>query len=177
MVAAIAARHARGEGFAIAVEGRHYEIERIACSVYDLDPAEMGHFEFVYVGSLLLHLRDPVRALERVRSVCRGELLLVENVDPVMTMLFPRRPIATLEGQGRPWWWRLNLTALQRVLSSAGFDLIAPPQRVRFARGKGRPVPPLRPATIRDPSLRRELYETLFGDPHVALRARPRAGR
>jgi tRNA (mo5U34)-methyltransferase len=158
------------------MESRNYDVERIACSVYDLDPAEIGQFEFVYVGSLLLHLRDPVLALERVRSVCRGELVLAENVDPLMTMLFPRLPIAILEGQSRPWWWRLNLAALRRVLSSAGFDLIAPPQRVRFPRGRGRQVPPLRAATLRDPTLRRELYETLVGDPHAVLRARPRAG-
>ena len=50
------------------------------CSIYDLDPAAHGHFDFVYLGSLLLHLRDPVLALERVRAITRGQLLIVDAI-------------------------------------------------------------------------------------------------
>lgn len=31
-------------------------------SVHDLDPAGVGHFDFVYLGSLLLHLRELLNA-------------------------------------------------------------------------------------------------------------------
>ena len=41
-------------------------------SVYDLDPERDGRFDVVVCGSLLLHLRDPVRALEAIRGVCAG---------------------------------------------------------------------------------------------------------
>jgi SAM-dependent methyltransferase len=158
------------------MEALGYEIERVECSIYDLDPTDVGQFDFVYVGSLLLHLRDPVRALERIRAVCHGEMLLVENVDAFMTTLHPRRAVATFDGLGRPWWWRLNLAAVERVACSAGFELIDKPKRLRFPRGHGRPIPPLRFSTLRDPALRRELKETLVGDSHAILRARPRPG-
>src|SRR5687768_3558622 len=36
-------------------------------SVYDLSPDEVGTFDFVFMGSLLVHLRDPVLALMAVR--------------------------------------------------------------------------------------------------------------
>ncbi len=100
----------------------------------------------------------------------------MDNVDPITTMLHPRRPVATFDGHGRPWWWRLNLAAVRRVVSSAGFELIDRPRRVRFARGAGRPVPPVRPSTLRNRALRTELREAVFGDSHVVVRARPAPG-
>jgi hypothetical protein len=39
----------------------------------------VGRFDLVYLGSLLVHLRDPVRALECVRSVCDGLLIVVST--------------------------------------------------------------------------------------------------
>src|SRR3954469_7708737 len=82
-VAAIGERK-RGDGFTLARAALGSAVERLERSVYDLDPGELGAFDFVYVGSLLLHLRDPVRALERVRGICRGTLLLVDAIDPVL---------------------------------------------------------------------------------------------
>lgn len=171
---ALAARKQDGDSFSLVTEALGHDIERIETSVYDLDPAELGQFDFVYMGSLLLHLRDPVRALERVRSVCRGELLVVENVDPVTSLIHPRRPVATFDGIGRPWWWRLNATALVRMVRSAGFDIADKPTKVRFKRGPGRPVPKIRLQSFSTLEGRTELRESLFGDPHLVLHARPR---
>ena len=85
---------------------------RSELSVYDLDPAAVGRFDFVYLGSLLLHLRDPVRALERVRAVCGGRLLLVDAIDLACSPRSRRAgPLATLDGDGRPWWWQPNAAA------------------------------------------------------------------
>src|SRR5690349_7812092 len=56
-------------------------VRRLACSVYDLDPAIHGRFDVIFCGTLLIHLREPVRALERIASVCQGEVLVVECVD------------------------------------------------------------------------------------------------
>src|SRR5205823_4074670 len=118
-------------------------------SVYDLDPGDLGTFDFVFVGSLLLHLRDPVAALARVRSVCRGRFLLLDAIDLPLSLVLPRRPVATLDGVGRPWWWRPNQAALRRMVEAAGFELVAPPRRVYLPPGDGYPRPALTPATLR----------------------------
>src|SRR5205807_5013924 len=94
VVAAIGARMGSGEGFEIVMRALGRQVERRELSVYDLDPAAVGTFDFVYVGSLLLHLRDPVLALERVRGVCAGEAVVVDSIDPVLTLRHPRRPLA-----------------------------------------------------------------------------------
>ena len=55
-------------------------VERRLCSVYRLDPAELGQFDFVFCGDMLVHLKDPVSAVERIRSVCRGAAVLTNPV-------------------------------------------------------------------------------------------------
>ena len=86
-------RKEAGRGFEIAAAAFGSKVEKIEASVYELDPATHGEFDFVFMGSLLLHLRDPIKALECVRSVCRGSLLTIDAVDPWLTLLHPLRPI------------------------------------------------------------------------------------
>jgi tRNA (mo5U34)-methyltransferase len=59
-----------GVGFEVARAALQSKVERLELSVYDLDPEVHGQFDFVYMGSLILHLRDPIRALDAVRRVC-----------------------------------------------------------------------------------------------------------
>ncbi len=170
---AIASRKGRGEGFSVVMETLGANIRRLERSIYQLDPDEIGRFEFVYVGSLLLHLRDPIGALSQVRQVCAGTLLLVDAIDFAMTVLHPRRPLAWLDALGRPWWWKPNLAALERMAQAAGFVPAAPPRRLTLPAGPQRPRPPLRASVLSSRSGRAELRATLLGDPHAALLLRP----
>jgi tRNA (mo5U34)-methyltransferase len=45
-------------------------------SVYDLDPRTFGTFDLVLFFGVLYHLRHPILALEKIRSVCTGTLLM-----------------------------------------------------------------------------------------------------
>jgi hypothetical protein len=58
-------------------------------------PDEVGEFDFVFIGSLLLHLRDPVGALAAIRGVLRGELLSVDTISPWLTLTHLRSPLGT----------------------------------------------------------------------------------
>ena len=170
---AIGARKGAGEGFDIVMSALERQITRRDMSVYDLDAAELGTFDFVYFGSLLLHLRDPVRALERARSVCSGEMVVVDAIDPALTVMHPRRPVAHFDGKGRPWWWKGNATAIARMVESAGFELAGKPKRVTMPPGRGQRKPPIL-RSLRSHAGRTELLSARHGDPHVAVRARPR---
>ena len=45
-------------------------MQRIACDVGELAPDRVpAPFDLVFAGAILLHLRDPVGALERILSV------------------------------------------------------------------------------------------------------------
>lgn len=173
VVEAVGQRKDGGRGFEIARDALGSSVERLEMSVYDLSPDSVGAFDFVYVGSLLLHLRDPIRALERVRSVCRGSLLLVDNFNLGLTIAHPRRPIAALEGVGRPWWWKMNLAGLVRAVESAGFQLSRPPKRIWMPPGPGHHRGRLNRELLRSEEARAFLVASLKGDPHAAILAQP----
>jgi tRNA (mo5U34)-methyltransferase len=173
VVAAIAERKGAGDGFEIARRALGSGVERIELSVYDLDPDRHGRFDFVYLGSLLLHLRDPVGALERVRSVCAGTAVVCDAVDPGLSRLFRRLPVATLEGLGRPWWWKANVAGLVRLVEAGGFEVTRPAVRLRLPPGKGHPPARLRPQVLVYRMGREETMRRLRGDSHAALVARP----
>jgi tRNA (mo5U34)-methyltransferase len=165
-------RLSRHGGFEIAREALGSSVERWDLSVYDLDPDRHGMFDFVYLGSLLLHLRDPILALERARAVCSGEILVVDAIDVGLTLRV-RRPAATLDAIGRPWWWKPNVAGLRRMLEAAGLEVTSGPKRfyMRFGAAGARPSPGPR-ALLRRGGFELALM-ALRGDPHAAVLARP----
>lgn len=170
-VTALARRKSAGAGFEIAREALGSRVQRRDLSVYDLAPEAVGTFDFVYIGSLLLHLRDPIRALEAVRSVCRGRMLLVDAIHLPNSLRRPRTPVATFDGIGRPWWWKPNRAALVRMVRSAGFRPVTSPRMVMLPPGPGQNrVPPRRLLrAMGHPESRSVAFRTWWGDPHLAV--------
>ena len=171
----MANRQAQGRGFEIAKRELGSSVERLERSVYDLDEADVGRFDVVYLGSLLVHLRDPVRALERVRSVCSGTLVVVDGIDLPLSLLLRRTPVARLDGRGRPWWWYSNAAGLRRLVEAGGFEVIQDPRRLYMPPGPGQPLSRANPKLLLSKPGREALVIAWKGDPHAALVARPRA--
>jgi tRNA (mo5U34)-methyltransferase len=92
----------------------------------------------VVCGSLLLHLRDPFRALEAVRRVCSGFFLSLETVDLGLSALHPRRAVLHLEADdGR--WLIPNVAGHRRMLEVAGFDVVRTARPYAIPLGSGHP--------------------------------------
>jgi tRNA (mo5U34)-methyltransferase len=166
---AIERRKGAGGGFLIARAALDARVERLDCSIYDLEPDTHGQFDFVYLGSLLLHLRDPVLALERVRSVLRGQLLIVDAIAPALTLLAPRSPVLSLHGDGRPYWFKPNLAALGRMGEAAGFKVLAGPRPLLMPPGAGFHYPSGAWRTLFTRWGREALLTARLGDPHAWL--------
>lgn len=111
----------RRRAFAIACETFGVEVDRRDTSVYDASREELGAFDFIFIGSLLLHLRDPVGALAALRRVADGQLLSVDAVSPLLTALHPRQPVARLEAPDWPLWWGINLAGYRHMFTAAGW--------------------------------------------------------
>lgn len=126
----------RGPGFAEAATALGSRAKWVARSVYDLDPERDGTFDVVLCGSLLLHLRDPVRALEAMRSVCGGALLLVEALDHRLEVVARRIPAAALRPE-RDEWWRVNSAGLCQLVDTAGFRITRIGGRALIPLGSG----------------------------------------
>ncbi len=110
-----------GQGFDVAHRALGSSVQRRHSSVYRLDPDEHGLFDFVHCGDLLLHLRDPLTALERIRSVTSGTFLLsdVVELDNRHGMFGPH--VQYLGGWSDVVWWVPSLDALCQMVSDAGF--------------------------------------------------------
>ncbi len=167
----------RTRGFEVARHALGSTVERRTMTIYELSPDTVGDFDVVVCGSLLLHLRDPLRGLEAIRSVCKGSLLSVEEIRLSLSPPFERQPVAELDGSGEQLqWWVPSVSGHRRMLHSAGFSIgpTAGPFAVRF--GPSHPVASVTPSGWR--WLRKRLLQRALvgaeGVPHAAVLAEPR---
>jgi tRNA (mo5U34)-methyltransferase len=104
--------------FNLAKEALDSKVERVLRSVYELD-TDLGLFDFVFCGDLLVHLKDPITAVEKIRKVCRGSAVICT---PIVRFRFGRRrPIAEFDGIDQFNWWVLSEEAMARLIRAAGF--------------------------------------------------------
>jgi SAM-dependent methyltransferase len=124
-----------GRGFRIAAEALSSSVERVECPVQELGPERVGGpVDFVFSGAILLHLRDPVGALENIHRVLDpgGTLVILEPFSRRTTIRSPRGPVADFQPLSTPFnWWMPNLAALRAWLTAARFDRI---ERLGFHR-------------------------------------------
>jgi tRNA (mo5U34)-methyltransferase len=132
----------RGEGFELAAAALDSKVRRIGLSVYDATPERLGGtFDLVFAGSVLMHLRDPMLALERLAGLCHGRLIVADEYSRRLAPL----PFAAAEFRGHsPWmtWWRTSPRTLATMIHVAGFEDVerVGKFRMRF-RGRRGAVP------------------------------------
>jgi tRNA (mo5U34)-methyltransferase len=125
----------KAERFALAKRLLGSTVERVTMSVYDLSP-ELGTFDFIFCGDLLLHLKDPITPVENIHSVCRGSAVVVNPIKRFRR--YRDRPaLAELDGIDQFVWWNTNLAGLVRIVRAAGFPTVdaAEPFELPFASG------------------------------------------
>ncbi len=116
----------RGGAFALLAQARGSSVKRVGMSIYDANPEALGgRFDLVFCGSVLIHLRDPMLALERMAELCRGELILCEEYAKSFGLF--RRPGGGAEFRGEsPWsvWWVPTTRTWEAMVRCAGFESV-----------------------------------------------------
>lgn len=89
--------------------------------IYDLPP-DLGRYDVTVFGSVLLHLRDPFRALEQAAAITDGTIVVTEplNVGPGEV----DRPVLLWNPtHGTNWagWWSLSPGVVTDMLGVLGF--------------------------------------------------------
>lgn len=125
----------KAERFALARGALGSSVTRVERSVYELDPAEMGRFDLVFCGDLLVHLKDPITAVQRLHGVCRGSAIVCNPVKRFR--LARRRPLAEFDGIDEFRWWLLSEASIERMLLAAGFDGVEVGRRFALAPAAG----------------------------------------
>jgi tRNA (mo5U34)-methyltransferase len=120
----VAPEDRRGRTFRVAAELLGSRATYRDLSVYDLDEADVGEFDVVVMGFVLQMLRDPLRGLEAVRSVCRGHLVVLDTVSRPLS--FIPSPLARLDARrDGSEWFVFNRRGLRKALELAGFQVEA----------------------------------------------------
>jgi len=127
-------------GFATARELLGSRVEYVEGSAYDLSRARLGGFDVVLFVGVLYHLRYPLLALDRIRDVCDGYMLLeshcldncllmddgqrttLDHLDPRLARVPVYRfyPANELNGDYSNWF-SPNRRAIESGLRTAGF--------------------------------------------------------
>jgi tetratricopeptide (TPR) repeat protein len=89
--------------------------------IYNL-PEELGSFDVVFFGQVLVHIRDPLWALYQGARLCRDTLVITEGMveDPFPRMLFIHREDAEAGPTG---WWHLSTKLYEQWLATLGFEI------------------------------------------------------
>ncbi len=114
----------RKRAFEVARDALGSKVDRRYLSVYDLQPDNVGTFDVAFLGTLLHHLRDPVGALQSVRRVVTGQLVVVGVFSALKTALFPFTPVTeVLEMGTNPFFEMPNIAGLRRQLELGGWSI------------------------------------------------------
>lgn len=118
------------------------KVEYVQGSVYDLSPERIGTFDLVLFFGVLYHLRYPLLALDRIRTISRGTLLVETHILTGKRLLrgnrllsgllmLPRLTAKTplwrqygafeLHAADQSNWFGPNVQAMIESLESAGF--------------------------------------------------------
>ena len=102
-------------------------VEHRRVDVHDLDPDEVGRFDLVLLLGVFYHLRLPLRALERIRSVTKRLLICETHVLlPFVHERYPLIPFFPGDENARQAPYELcampTLAALGQMIESAGFS-------------------------------------------------------
>jgi tRNA (mo5U34)-methyltransferase len=167
-------RAPKGAGFDLARTTLGSSVQKREISIYDLDPDVIGQFDVVFCGALLLHLRDPLRALDAVRRVCRGQFISAESVHAWLTLAHPRQPAVAFDiGRGPRQWWVPNAIAHREMLTGAGFEIEAVSRVFAVPFGSSYSLSPRRGGWARRHAFMTRVLTRSRGAPTQAVRARP----
>lgn len=124
-----------GETFRVLVDLLGSKARFQTLNIYDLSPEAVGMFDLVFVGYMLHQLRDPLRALEAVRSICRGSVIVLDPILFYRSLLF-REPLATIGARrGFDDYFYFNAAGLRRVVELAGFRVADASPFLYYRRG------------------------------------------
>ena len=163
----------KGNGLRVARQLLESSIEVTGVSAYDLSPESVGEFDVVVCGSLLLHLREPLRALACIRSVCREHFLCTNQIDLGLTAFGRRAPLARLHGMtDECQWWVPNPSGHRQMLESMGFSIERESRPYSIPFGEGHSSLGRTPRRLASKVVRRALTGG-DGVPHHAVLAAP----
>lgn len=95
-------------------------VSLVPFNISELRPGELGQFDWVIFGSLMTHIKDPMRALVNLRALSRGRAVVISSYlkgenNPCMHWIHTPRPFD---------WWVPAKSLVPMMLMAAGFSTV-----------------------------------------------------
>jgi tRNA (mo5U34)-methyltransferase len=127
----------RGDGFRLAREVFGSQVEWVQCNIYDALPENLGTFDLVFCGSVLIHMRDQLLALERIANLCHGRFISAEPYNRLIGLLpFPVSRYRA-DRDASVVFWEPSARTWRRMLWTAGFDHVEEAKRFTLQSRRG----------------------------------------
>jgi tRNA (mo5U34)-methyltransferase len=125
-------RAPRGTGFRLAAELKGSKAERVVCNVYDAKPENLGQYDIVFAGSILIHVRDQLLALERIANLVKpgGLFISAEEYDRAASLVPFEVSRYRANRVSAVVFWLPSIRTWKSMLWTAGFDDVQ--QKGRF---------------------------------------------
>jgi tRNA (mo5U34)-methyltransferase len=134
-------RKKTGDGFWAAHKLKESKVKRHIMSVYELSPSKLGTFDVVFLSDLLLHLRDPQRALEGVCSVVgEGGMAIIGDVYNPRLEGFRDLTLTEFASFGEYVWWLPSTSTLKAMMNLAGFKRVDEISRFQLEARSREPI-------------------------------------
>jgi tRNA (mo5U34)-methyltransferase len=119
-------------GFRLAKEVFQSEVELVDCNIYDARPDDLGTFDLVFCGAMLIHLRDQLLALERIANLCDGMFISGEPYHRLLGLLPVPLSRYRADRDKAVVFWEPNARAWRQMMWSAGFERVEQHKRFRI---------------------------------------------
>ncbi len=116
--------HAKGEGFRIATEILGSKVRKEICSVYDVSPERLGMFDMTFCSDLLIHLRDPLRAIEAIWTVTKNFAVFADVYHPELEAFKNNALVEFCQAGQSDVWWRPSVLTYNLWLHLARFSRV-----------------------------------------------------
>lgn len=116
----------KGEGFRIASEILGSKARREVCSVYDVSPERLGTFDMIFCSDLLIHLRDPLHAMESIWTAVKpgGFAIFADVYHPDLEAFKDSALVEFCQAGQTDVWWRPSTTCYRLWLHLARFSRV-----------------------------------------------------
>jgi tRNA (mo5U34)-methyltransferase len=131
----------RGDGFRLAKEILGSSVERVNCSIYHATPEELGTFDLVFCGSVLIHLRDQLLAYERMAGLCRGLCISAEEYSRTAGLSPWAMSRYHADRDSAVVFWMPSRKTWKRMMWTAGFDDVTEHGRFTMKTTDGHAIP------------------------------------
>jgi SAM-dependent methyltransferase len=91
--------------------------------VYNL-PAEIGQFDVIIAGAILMHLANPIIALESMSRVSADKIVVVDTIDTNSNERIAYLQSRADDPSGHFVWWVYSIGLYEEVFAMLGYDLI-----------------------------------------------------